>query len=64
MSFCLEGEIGHYEVSILKNVELPIISREKCMEALRTTRLGPKFELHKSFICAGGEKGKDTCKVR
>lgn len=56
------SEIGHYEVSIMKNVELPIISREKCMEALRTTRLGPKFELHKSFICAGGEKGKDTCK--
>jgi hypothetical protein len=37
---------------------------EKCMEILRTTRLGPKFILHDSFTCAGGEEGKDTCKVR
>lgn len=37
---------------------------EKCQEILRTTRLGPKFILHDSFICAGGEEGKDTCKVR
>lgn len=52
-----------YEVNILKKIEIPIITREKCLDALRSTRLGPKFILHDSFICAGGEKGKDTCRV-
>ncbi|CAH1721892.1 unnamed protein product [Aphis gossypii] len=55
-------ESGLYQVSILKKVELPIVPRSKCMDILRTTRLGPKFVLHDSFICAGGIEGKDTCK--
>ncbi|KAF0761641.1 serine proteinase stubble-like isoform X2 [Aphis craccivora] len=55
-------EFGQYQVSILKKVELPIVPRSKCMDLLRTTRLGPKFVLHDSFICAGGIEGKDTCK--
>ncbi|KAL5240173.1 hypothetical protein ACI65C_007583 [Semiaphis heraclei] len=55
-------ETGQYEVSILKKVDLPIVPRNKCMDALRGTRLGPKFVLHDSFICAGGQEGKDTCK--
>ncbi|XP_025193800.1 spermosin-like [Melanaphis sacchari] len=55
-------EFGQYQVSILKKVELPIVPRSKCMDILRTTRLGPKFVLHDSFICAGGQEGKDTCK--
>ncbi|VVC30609.1 Hypothetical protein CINCED_3A011857 [Cinara cedri] len=54
--------IGHYEVSILKKVTIPIVPNDKCMEALKSTRLGPKFVLHDSFVCAGGEKGKDACK--
>ena len=29
---------------------------------LRTTRLGQKYKLHDSFLCAGGINGKDTCK--
>lgn len=57
-------EIGKYQVSILKKVEVPVIPREKCTAALRRTRLGPKFVLHESFMCAGGEEGKDTCRVR
>lgn len=28
---------------------------------LRKTRLGNYFQLHKSFVCAGGGKGEDTC---
>ena len=28
----------------------------------RKTRLGEYFELHESFICAGGVQGVDTCK--
>merc|ERR1711988_1293582 len=30
--------------------------------SLRTTRLGKRFQLDDSFICAGGVDGKDTCK--
>lgn len=55
------GKSGKYQV-ILKRVELPVVPREPCVNALRETRLGPHFELNKSFICAGGERGKDTCK--
>ncbi|XP_058460639.1 phenoloxidase-activating factor 2-like [Malaya genurostris] len=55
------GKSGTYQV-ILKKIELPIVTPSQCQTALRTTRLGPKFTLHKSFICAGGEKGRDTCK--
>lgn len=62
--FYFTDEIGQYEVSILKKVELPIVPTDKCVNALRGTRLGPKFILHGSFICAGGEEGRDTCKVR
>lgn len=47
--------------SILKKVELPLVSRADCTEALRKTRLGWFYRLHKSFICAGGEPSKDTC---
>lgn len=48
---------------ILKKVELPLVDRSRCLDALRTTRLGRHFVLHESFRCAGGEEGKDTCKV-
>ncbi|KAL1116031.1 hypothetical protein AAG570_005526 [Ranatra chinensis] len=55
------GKEGKYQV-ILKKVELPIVARKPCVDALRKTRLGNHFRLHPSFICAGGEYGKDTCK--
>ncbi|CAG0912174.1 unnamed protein product, partial [Cyprideis torosa] len=32
-----------------------------CQAALRKTRLGPRFSLHTSFVCAGGEEGIDAC---
>lgn len=47
--------------SILKRVELPFVSHAMCEQKLRTTRLGARFKLNKSFICAGGEEGVDTC---
>lgn len=56
------GKEGHYQV-ILKKVELPIVPRKECQDKLRETRLGKYFRLHETFICAGGEAGKDTCKV-
>ncbi|XP_077290846.1 phenoloxidase-activating factor 2-like isoform X2 [Arctopsyche grandis] len=55
------GQDGIYRV-ILKKLELPIVQHGRCQIDLRTTRLGERFELHDSFICAGGEPGKDTCK--
>lgn len=55
------GNEGKYQV-ILKKLQLPIVDRFQCLQHLRNTRLGRHFELHRSFICAGGEAGKDTCK--
>ncbi|XP_044262331.1 phenoloxidase-activating factor 2-like [Tribolium madens] len=52
---------GRYS-STLKKVQVPIVPRSHCLEALRRTRLGPRYNLHKSFICAGGKKGQDSCK--
>ena len=55
------GKEGKYQV-ILKKVDLPIVPNHECQESLRQTRLGPYFNLHSSFVCAGGEPNKDTCK--
>lgn len=41
---------------------MPIVPSAQCVAALRRERLGPFFNLHESFICAGGMKNKDTCK--
>lgn len=48
----LWGKDGKYQV-ILKKIDLPIIPRTPCVERLRHTRLGHRFNLHASFICAG-----------
>lgn len=45
----------------MKKIELPLIDKQTCERNLRKTRLGKLFKLHGSFICAGGEKGKDAC---
>ncbi|XP_018561637.1 tryptase alpha/beta-1 [Anoplophora glabripennis] len=55
------GKKGKYQV-ILKKIDLPIVPRDTCQTKLRNTRLGAHFQLHKSFVCAGGEPEKDTCK--
>lgn len=55
------GKEGTYQ-AILKKIDLPIVPNNVCQDSLRSTRLGPKFVLHNSFICAGGEAGKDACK--
>lgn len=51
---------GTYQV-ILKKVDLPLVDNYACQEKLRKTRLGKYFVLDKSFVCAGGEEGKDAC---
>lgn len=47
---------------IQKEVDLPILPPAACQAALSTTRLGSSFVFDSdSFICAGGEFGKDAC---
>lgn len=46
---------------ILKRIELPVVPRDECQQTLRKTNLGRHFILDPSFMCAGGESGKDTC---
>lgn len=38
------------------------MDRTDCQNRLRTTRLGTYFQLHSSFVCAGGEANRDTCR--
>ena len=39
----------------LQKASLPIHRRDDCESKFRSTKLGPFFKLHDSFICAGGE---------
>merc|ERR1711872_1002923 len=55
------GAEGQYQV-VLKEIDLPVVGHNQCEAKLRTTRLGRRFQLDDSFICAGGQDGKDTCK--
>jgi len=55
------GAAGQYQV-VLKEIDLPVVSHGQCQESLRKTRLGRRFKLDDSFICAGGVGQKDTCK--
>ncbi|XP_046975375.1 phenoloxidase-activating factor 2-like [Vanessa cardui] len=54
------GRNSPYRV-VMKKVEVPTINNEICQSALRSTRLGRFFQLHTSFMCAGGEEDVDTC---
>ncbi|XP_049883411.1 phenoloxidase-activating factor 2-like [Pectinophora gossypiella] len=54
------GVQGRYAV-ILKKVEIDMVPNDRCQTLLQRTRLGTNFKLHNSFVCAGGEPGKDTC---
>ena len=55
------GKDGEYQV-VLKEVSLPVVPRDQCLNWLRATRLGRRFKLDQSFLCAGGEAGKDACR--
>ena len=55
------GSSGKYQV-ILKEIILPMVNHTDCQDKLRqNTRLGINFNLHESFVCAGGIRGVDTC---
>ncbi|KAH8377406.1 hypothetical protein KR093_005354, partial [Drosophila rubida] len=47
--------------NFLKKIDLPYVDRARCTQMMRNTILGRYFQLHSSFICAGGEKDKDSC---
>ncbi|XP_076624033.1 inactive CLIP domain-containing serine protease A28 [Colletes latitarsis] len=52
---------GTYQTE-LRKVEVPIVDKTDCQSRLRATKLGPYFQLHSSFMCAGGEINRDTCR--
>uniref|UniRef100_A0A1B6G387 Peptidase S1 domain-containing protein n=1 Tax=Cuerna arida TaxID=1464854 RepID=A0A1B6G387_9HEMI len=56
------GSFGNKGIgSILRMVHLPLVDSNKCQEEFRKVpRLGPNFNLHNSFICAGRDLA-DTC---
>lgn len=57
------GPTGAFQ-AILREVDVPLVTNADCQTALRGTRLGSGFLLNNaSFICAGGEAGKDACRV-
>lgn len=45
----------------LKYVKVPIVERATCERQFQQNRLGRRFRLHESFVCAGGEEGLDSC---
>lgn len=45
----------------LKFVKIPLVDRTTCQVQLQKTRLGSRFRLHESFVCAGGEANRDSC---
>ncbi|KAJ3649345.1 hypothetical protein Zmor_021095 [Zophobas morio] len=65
---CLASGWGRREMErqklspVLRKITVPLVRKRMCQRALRQTRLGKKFRLHKSFLCAGGERNRDTCK--
>lgn len=59
---CIDYD-GVNHQAILKKVDLPVVRHDVCEDRLRLSSLGKNFNLHNSFICAGGINGKDTCRV-
>ena len=54
------GAAGEFQV-VLKELEIPVVERGLCQEKFRSSRLGSRFRLDPSFMCAGGQPGQDTC---
>lgn len=51
------GREGAFEVK-MKKIKVPVVPFEICQDNLRKTKLGHRFKLHSSFICAGGASGQ------
>nr|XP_029736244.1 phenoloxidase-activating factor 2-like [Aedes albopictus] len=51
------------EESIQRFVTMPLVENYACEERLRAnSTLGRRFRMHRSFLCAGGKVGLDSCK--
>ncbi|XP_053682960.1 phenoloxidase-activating factor 2-like [Sabethes cyaneus] len=50
------------EESIQQFVSLSPLATEQCTTRLKTSVLGRRFQMHESFLCAGGVRGVDSCK--
>lgn len=55
-----KGKKGSFS-DVAKKVTLPLVDHDQCQHMLQKTKLGRKFELDSSFMCAGGEEGQDSC---
>ncbi|KAH8319859.1 hypothetical protein KR074_008335, partial [Drosophila pseudoananassae] len=47
-------------VNVMKKVEVPVVPARMCEQKISEALQEP-FRLHESLLCAGGEKGKDSC---
>ncbi|KAH8275126.1 hypothetical protein KR026_000235, partial [Drosophila bipectinata] len=47
-------------VDVMKKVEVPVVPARMCEQKISGALKKP-FNLHESLLCAGGEKGKDSC---
>lgn len=45
----------------LRKIRVPVVEHRACQARLQADRLGSRFRLHQSFLCAGGEAGQDAC---
>merc|ERR1712226_1277994 len=56
------GDCGKYQAA-LRQINLPIVENDVCQNLLQKTRLPDSFDLHDSFLCAGGSSkgGEDAC---
>lgn len=58
----IQGYGKLFTAKLLHKVEIPLVPKKDCVKKLRGTRLGLHFNLHRSFICAGGKKDTNTCR--
>jgi len=47
--------------SVLKKTRVPVVAHGYCQTSLQNMKLGPRFRLHESFLCAGGQVNQDAC---
>ncbi|KPU77202.1 uncharacterized protein Dana_GF27347 [Drosophila ananassae] len=52
-------EVG-INAHVMKKVEVPMVPGRICEQKI-SRAIGSPFSLHESLLCAGGEKGKDSC---
>ena len=46
---------------IVNITQVPLVNHLTCQSQLQSNKLGSRFRLHESFLCAGGSAGQDAC---